>query len=79
MPEADAETIRKAVHETLLALGLDVGDPTELQQDFAFLRSWRESTRAVRRHTTLTAIGVVVTGGIALLVMAVKSVFGGGQ
>lgn len=67
MSDTEAETIRKAVHETLLALGLDVADPTELQKDMAFLRSWRGASETVKRQGLLTATIIVVTGFFGLL------------
>lgn len=67
MPETDAETIRQTVRETLLALGLDAEDPTELQRDMAFLRSWRGASEAVKRQGLVTATIVLVTGFFGLL------------
>ncbi|MCR4332287.1 MAG: hypothetical protein NUV34_06225 [Sulfuricaulis sp.] len=60
--------VREAVRETLISLGIDSDDHTGLQQDMAFLRSWRESTSAIKRQGLLTAVGVIVIGFLGLLV-----------
>lgn len=51
---------KEAAISTLIALGIDAENPTEVQKDFIHLRWWREVMQAV----TKTAI---VTGSIAFL------------
>lgn len=68
--EAAAE---KAIQKTLLTIGMDTIDPDailKLQADFRHLRVWRESTEAVKKRALLTAIGVLVTGAIGWLIVA---------
>lgn len=70
---ADAAA-RRAVHELLATLGIDVTDVDALRQmqaDMLFLRAWRESAEAVKRKALLTAIGVVVTGALGWVFAAV--------
>lgn len=59
--------VRTAVRETLISLGVDPDDHHEVQRDMIFLRSWRESTAAVKRQGLMTAIGVVVVGFLGLM------------
>lgn len=78
MTEDDARAIARAtVREMLITLGADPDEPTELQKDFAFVRTWRLSTEAVRRHGLITAVGVIVAGGLGLLWLALKLVLAG--
>jgi len=65
----------EAVAQTLTALGVDMSAPIEMQKDFAHLRSWRESTEHLKKQTLFAMIGVVVTGGLGLLVVAFRDVF----
>jgi hypothetical protein len=56
---------RKAIAEMLLTLGVDTSDPKaikEMQRDFAYVRSWRESVVTVRNAGLKAAVGVLVTG-----------------
>lgn len=55
------------VSETLLKMGVNADDPIEAQKDFMHLRSWRQSTEAVKRQSMLAAIGVVTAGMLALI------------
>jgi len=72
MTEDDARAIARAtVREMLITLGADPDEPTELQRDFAFVRTWRLSTEAVERQGLLTAAGIIVTGVLGLIWLAV--------
>jgi len=55
------------VSETLLKMGVNADDPIEAQKDFMHLRSWRQSTEAIKRQSMLAAIGVVTAGMLALI------------
>ena len=59
--------ISVTVSETLLKMGVSTDDPIEAQKDFQHLRSWRQSTEAVKRQSMLAAIGVVTAGMLALI------------
>jgi hypothetical protein len=63
---------RAAIKELLLALGVDASEPhqvIEMQRDFAHLRAFRQSMELVKNRGLATAVAVVVTGGLGLLVM----------
>lgn len=62
-----SETAEKAVNETLVRLGLTVGDPFEMQADMQHLRAWRKSVSTVKRQGLITAVGILVAGLIALV------------
>lgn len=73
MTENEVRAIAKVtVEETMLYLGVDVEDPTEVQKDMAFLRNWRESTQAVKRQGLIAAVGVLVLGVLGLIWSALK-------
>lgn len=64
--------VKASVEETLLTLGLDTGEPLEVQRDFQHLRSWRQSTDTVKRQGLIAATGIIVTGLLGLVWVAVK-------
>lgn len=68
--EAAAE---KGIQKAFLAIGIDASDPEaiiKMQADFIHLRTWRESTEAVKRKAYLTAVGVLVAGALGYLLVA---------
>ncbi len=67
------EAARRAAHEVLVALGIDVSKPFEMQRDFQHLRSWRESSEAVKRYGILTLIGLFLTGIVGAVVAAFRA------
>lgn len=54
--------IKESVHETLLSFGINVEKPIEVQDDFKFLRNWRNSSEAVNRKAKQTIVGLFITG-----------------
>jgi hypothetical protein len=67
---------REAVHEMMIGLGADVSNPAamiEMQKDFLSLREWRQSMASVRRHSLLTAVGVIVVGVLGIIYMSLGS------
>jgi hypothetical protein len=78
--EAEVERIasraaKEAVNDLLLKMGVDVSKNDaliEMQADFQHVRKWRRSVETVQRQGLLTAVGVLVTGGIGALYMAFK-------
>lgn len=71
--EADIRKIvADTVKETLTKLGVDTENPLEYQKDQAFVRSWRNSSEAVKRQGIITAIGIITTGLVGLVWMALK-------
>ena len=66
---------RAAVKEWLTTLGINADDPhaiTNLQKDFAYVRSWRMSIETVRTQTLRSAVAVVVTGLLGMAYMLFK-------
>lgn len=64
----------KAVMRVLLTLGIDASDPEAIQKtqrDFAHLRDWRLSIAAAKKKGFLTIVGVLVSGTIGLVWLAV--------
>ena len=71
MTEAEIKTIvKETVREALIGLGVDAEDPTEVQQDLAFLRRWRTNSAAVGLQTVIAVI-VAVAVGLAGLVWTI--------
>lgn len=71
MTESEIKAIvKETVRETLVGLGIDAEDPTEVQQDLAFLRRWRTDSAAVGLQTVIAVI-VAVAVGLAGLVWTV--------
>ena len=60
-------TVRETLNELFMGLGVDVKNPTAVQQDFAFIRTWRESSESVKRQGLFAAVGIVVLGVMGLI------------
>ena len=70
LSDADARKIARAVvHETLITLGADTEHPLELQADFRFVRSMRQTHEKVGMKIILTGAGMILTGTITLIVL----------
>jgi len=67
--------VAAAVEETLMKLGIDSEDPIEVQKDMSFLREWRSSTAAVKRHGLIVSVGTIVLAIMGLVWLTIK---GGG-
>lgn len=73
MTEAEIRRIvAQAVDETLTRLGIDAGEPIEVQKDMQLLRAWRESIATVKRQGIITAIGILTAGIIGAIWLAIK-------
>lgn len=73
MNEADIrKVVAETVSETLLKLGIDTSEPIELQADMLHLRKQRNAVETVKRQSLLTAIGIITTGILGLIWLAVK-------
>lgn len=74
VPHAQLEEIvDEAVKKTLLALGLDVRDPTEVQENFSNLRSWSAMKKAMSQGMVYALSKTVFMGLLALLVLGFYS------
>ena len=70
-----AKAATQAVTETLLKLGVNAGDPDdyiEMQKDFAHVRAWRQSVETVRNRGLVVATGIIVSGIIGAIWLAIK-------
>lgn len=69
--EAIAEKAsQRALQKFFLTLGYDTSDPDEIksmQNHFQFIRSWHDSSKAVRESSLKAAITVIVTGFLGWL------------
>lgn len=69
-----AEAARAAVLEMLVTLGINARDPDailDMQKDFAYVRVWRQSIDTVKTQSIKTAVGVLVTGLLGALYVAI--------
>ena len=67
MHEIAEEVAERTVNKLFLALGVNTADPNEIpkfQKDLAHLRSWRESTEAIKRRGLLSAVTFIVTAAL---------------
>lgn len=70
-----SETAKAAVRETLLMMGVNTADPgsmLKMQQDFAYLRDWREASGTIKARTITTLVGILVTGGVGAVWLALS-------
>ncbi len=66
------EAGREGARECLTLLGADVNNPLEMQQDFAHVRKSRKASEAMGKQAKLVTIGVLVTGTLGAIYMAIK-------
>ena len=65
------EAAKTAIRDLLVAMGVDVQNPhslIEMQKDFAHVRTWRESTEAIKSRSLAAAVTFIVTGAFGYLV-----------
>lgn len=55
--------VKQSVHETLLALGIDMAEPIEVQRDFVYLR---QSRKASQKISLTVRVGLIMMGVSAL-------------
>lgn len=67
-----AGIVSKAVHETLVQMGVDTSSPIEMQRDFQHLRDWRQAQEAIKRKGYLTLVSILVTGVLGLVWIGFK-------
>ena len=72
--QTKADVIRKTVHETLLGLGFDLSEPSELQADMHYLRGIRRGSEDMRKLVKNSIITLLVSTGLYLLWEAVRAV-----
>lgn len=67
------ELVKDTVAETLTAMGVEVKDPMAMQRDLKAIRDWRLAVEAIKRKATLTAVGILVTGILAVFILGIRS------
>ncbi len=70
--EEITKIVEEAVEKTLQRLGIDVSDPLAMQRDMALVRSWRESTEALRHKGLMTMLGILIMGTAGALWLGIK-------
>jgi len=65
--------MEEAVDNALTKMGIDVGDPIEMQRDFQHLRDWRLAVAAARTKGFLGIIGLLTAGIAAALWVGFKT------
>lgn len=63
----------ETVKEILLKLGVNPDEPVEVQKDFAFLRSLRETSSDLTRHGLKAILAVLCAGVLALIYSSIKT------
>ena len=70
------QTAQEVLKRTFLSLGIDMSNPAAIvavQADMQHLRAWRNSVDTVKRQGLLSAVGIIVTGLIALIWTVLKN------
>ena len=65
--------VHETVQETLLTLGIDHGNPIEMQKDFQHVRSLRLATENIQKKGMLTLVGILATGLAAAVWLGIKA------
>jgi len=68
--------VEDGVKRAMLTIGIDISEPNavlESQKDFQHLRSFRQSTDAVKRHSILAMITIMVSGIAGAIWLAIRS------
>jgi hypothetical protein len=69
---------KDVVRETLTAVGVDMTDLTEVQKDFAYLRTWRKTTESLHGKTLCAVLGMIIAGAMATLWLGIRSILSQG-
>lgn len=70
------EIVEQVVEQTLLKLGIDVSSPeriNEFQENQRAIGEWRASVQLVQRAGLMAAVGTIVTGMIAALMIGITN------
>lgn len=65
--------MEEAVDNALTKMGIDVGDPIEMQRDFQHLRDWRVAVAAARTKSFLGVVALLTAGIAAALWVGFKT------
>lgn len=67
--------IREVVTDTLTNLGVEHGDPLEMQKDFQHLRGFRKAKEAIGRKISMSLVGMFVLGTMGSILVGLKDYF----
>lgn len=67
------ETARRVVAQTFISLGIDAGNPMEMQADMQHLRAWRNSVATVKRQGLMSAVGIIILGLLGMVWSAISN------
>lgn len=70
-----ADAASQAVFDVLTRLGISTDTPIEMQRDMQHLRAWRQSMEQVQSKSILAAVGLAVSGIVALVVIGLQDFF----
>lgn len=77
MPNLSSEEVRvivkEAVKETLVSIGVDVDDATEVQKDMAYIRQFRKGSQSLRGNIIRTIVTILIPATLYLMWEAFKS------
>jgi hypothetical protein len=77
MSRSDVKSVvREAVHETLLTLGVDAGEPLTVQQDMHFIRELRGASETIRSRGLFVLVGILVTALVGAAWLGVRNALG---
>ena len=71
-PEEVREIVQDAVKETLVSIGINPKDTTEVQQDMAYIRQFRLGTQSLKGNIGKTIITVLIPGLLYVVWSAIK-------
>jgi hypothetical protein len=71
--QAAEEAAESTVKKAMMALGVDVRNPMEVQQDMAHLRRHRQAYEQVGTITRRTALTVVIGGMLTALWLGIET------
>lgn len=73
LKQVASEAAELAVHQTLIAMGLDPEKPFDAQKDMMWLRATRERCEGAAGKAMLTIIALMVTGAAGALWLGLKA------
>jgi len=74
--------VDRTIEQTFLKFGIDLSTPEKIvafQDDLRYVREWRTSMSQVRRAGLTAAIGTLVTGFIAAVLLGIREIINRGE
>lgn len=69
--------IRETVTETMVSLGIQAQNQTEMQRDFQFMRDLRTATTNMKRKASMVAITALITSLLTAVWLGIKTILSG--